>query len=82
MQVYMRHLATRKGTRASAGPGPKQATEIVRVKKEARQAAPTILAPPPARVQPDAPRRVVDETRGRLLSEPAPDFFTKVKNRR
>jgi len=82
MQVYMRHLATRKGTRPSAGPGPKQATEIVRVKKEAGQAAPTIQATPPAREQPDVPRRVVDETRGRLLSEPAPDFFTKVRNRR
>lgn len=83
MQVYMRHLATRKGTRPSASPGPKQATEIVRVKREAGQASPTILAPPPApRQQPDVPRRVVDETRGRLLSEPGPDFFTKVKNRR
>ena len=82
MQLYMQYLATRKGTRTSAGPGPKQATEIVRVKKEAGHVAPTIQAPPPARDQAAMPRRVVDEMRGRLLSEPAPDFFTKVKNRR
>lgn len=81
MQVYMRHLATRKGVKASPRPGPKQATEIVRVKKEAGQDAQAIEAAGPAPA-PVTARRVVDEVRGRLLSETPAEFFTKVRNRR
>jgi hypothetical protein len=82
IQVYMQHLATSKGARTPAGPRPKQATEIVRVKKEVGQDASVIHAPPPKPEPAERPRRVLDETHGRLLSEMAPDFFTKVKNRR
>jgi putative transposase len=82
LQVYMQHLARRKGARTPAGPGPKPATEIVRVKKEAGQDAPVIHARPPKPEPSERPRRVLDETHGRLLSEPVPEFFTKVKNRR
>jgi putative transposase len=82
MQVYMRHLATQKGKRSSSGPRPKQATEIVRIKKEVGADAQSIQAPPPVPEPVSPPRRVVDEMRGRLLSEAPSEFFTKVKNRR
>lgn len=81
MQVYMQHLATRKGVKASPRPGPKQATEIVRVKKETGLEAREIEAARPAPAPANA-RRVVDEVRGRLLSEAPTEFFTKVRNRR
>lgn len=82
MQVYMRHLATRKSARAAPRPGPKQATEMVRVKKETGQDAQAIEAPRPAPAADAQARRVVDEVRGRLLTEAPAEFFTKVKNRR
>ena len=82
MQIYMRHLATQKGKRSSSGPRPKQATEIVRIKKEVGADAQCIQAPPPVPEPVSPPRRVVDEMRGRLLSEAPSEFFTKVKNRR
>lgn len=82
MQVYMRHLATQKGKRGAAGPGPKQATEIVRIKKETGVDAHVIRASPPAPGPVDLPRRVADEAPGRLLSQAPSEFFTKVKNRR
>lgn len=82
LQVYMRHLASKKGGRAAQGPKPKQMTEIVRVSRDAGLDTRVIRAPSPAPVVSDNARRVRDETRGRLLDEPAFDFFSKVKNRR
>ncbi|WP_193615781.1 hypothetical protein [Massilia sp. YMA4] len=83
LQVYMKHLASsRKSARATPRPGPKQATEIVRVRKESGQDPRTIEAPQRGPAVDTPARRVVDEVRGRLLSEPPAAFFTKVKNRR
>ena len=81
MQVYMRHLAAqKKGKRSDAGPSPKQASEIVRIKKEANQPPGTIFAAPaPVAV---APRRLSDELIDRPLLDQPLGLFTKVKNRR
>jgi putative transposase len=81
MQVYMRHLATNPDKRGKKGPGPKQATEIVRIKKEVGLDARSIDG---ARITESttAANRVETPLRGRMLSDPPPGFFTKVKNRR
>jgi putative transposase len=81
MQAYMRHLAAYRDKRGKTGPGPKQATEIVRIKKEVGVDAHSIEG---ARVtEPIMPTNRVDAPlRGRLLSDPPLQFFAKVKNRR
>lgn len=82
LQVYMRHLASKKGGRSTSTPKPKQVTEMVRVSKDAGLDTTVIRAPSPAPGNSGATRRIRDETRGRLLDEPTFDFFSKVKNRR
>lgn len=82
VQVYMLHLASQKGKRGKSGPSPKQATEIVRIRKEVGldpQVIPASVSTPRSET---APRRVFNEAHGRLVSEPLPEFFTRVKNRR
>lgn len=82
LQVYMRHLASKKGGRTGSGPRPKQLTEMVRVSKDAGLDPKVVRAPSPPPGVPDTTRRVLNETRGRLLDEPTFDFFSKIKNRR
>ncbi len=82
VQVFLKHLATQnKGGKAKA-PKPKQVSEIVRVKKESGQDPTVIYAPPPPPRSSEVVRRVLNESPGRILTEPTPDFFSKVKNRR
>ncbi|WP_314441284.1 hypothetical protein [Massilia timonae] len=82
VQVYMRHLASKKGCRSAQGPSPKQATEIVRVSRDAGLDPRVVRAPLPTPAVSKDTRRVRDEARGRLLDEPNFSLFSKVKNRR
>lgn len=82
MQVYLQYLVSLGKKGSVQRPNPKQATEIVRVKKEAGLPT-TVIAPPIVKHTPDpSVSRVLDAIPSNLMSDIAPDFFTKVRNRR